>query len=608
MKNCMTIAYRVQLFLIAALVAAGSSLLAVSSASAQTTYTWDISAGAGITGGSGTWNTSNTNWTTDGGATNTPWVNAGGTPKNDAIIGGTAGTVTLGEPIAIRNLTINTASYIITGDTLNFTSGNINIAAGGANKGAATTIRSAITGSPTMTDGGTSGTHTILNPTSGSMTLGAVTRAVDKHLYLQGLAGSNNSLASIAKGHNNAKLYVESGNWTFGGNVYAGEFSMTGGSLVLNGTLSNDYRSIDLSNGTLHYNNPGAIRDNVNVADNLDFRITGGSIDQTSGAAITTSTTNPRMRWNGNWTFIGSNGASSNLYLGNGAVILNATRQITVTNAAATLTVGGVIDDGASTFGLTKAGAGTLALSGANTYNGATTISAGTLRISGTGSINGSSGITLNGGQLDYTSSVALTAPLTFTSGTLGGTSWTGSTLNNLTIGASRTISPGNSPGTANTVDQTWDTDGTYQFEINSVAGSAGSDPGWDLLAGTGTLTITATSVDPFVIDLTSLDLGNNPNPVVNFDETQSYEWLIADFANPVSGFDASKFFVDDTNFDNAYTGNFSVALGTSVGGDNTQIFLTYVAVPEPTTLAILGAAVALVGFRVARRRVAATR
>jgi hypothetical protein len=74
-----------------------------------------------------------------------------------------------------------------------------------------------------------------------------------------------------------------------------------------------------------------------------------------------------------------------------------------------------------------------------------------------------------------------------------------------------------------------------------------------------------------------------------------------ADFANPVSGYSSSVFVIDDTNFDNAYSGNFSVVLGTSVtGGDNTQLYLTYVPVPEPATLtlAACGGAIALAFVR----------
>ena len=58
------------------------------------------------------------------------------------------------------------------------------------------------------------------------------------------------------------------------------------------------------------------------------------------------------------------------------AMAFAATRTITVTDAASTLTLSGVTS-GAG--GLTKAGAGTLTLSAANTYTGVTTVSAGVL-------------------------------------------------------------------------------------------------------------------------------------------------------------------------------------------------------------------------------------
>ncbi len=250
---------------------------------------------------------------------------------------------------------------------------------------------------------------------------------------------------------------------------------------------------------------------------------------------------------------------------------------------------------------LTKTGNGTQVLTGVSTYTGATLISGGTLRISGSGSINGTSGITLNGGQLDYTSSVALTQALTFTSGTLGGTNWTGA-LDNLVIGAGRTISPGNSPGTSSTGNQTWAAGGEYLWEINNATATAGSDPGWDLLSGTGTLDITATSGDEYTILITSLDLASDPGQAVNFVDSSSYEWLIAEFANPVTGFDASDFTVDTSAFQNVFTGTFGIARGDTVsGGTTNQIYITYVAVPEPAAIAL--ATCGLIGLGLAARR-----
>jgi|GEM_PF-5543676 len=89
-------------------------------------------------------------------------------------------------------------------------------------------------------------------------------------------------------------------------------------------------------------------------------------------------------------------------------MILNGNRTITTNQLSATvqhnLTSYGIISSN-GTFGLTKAGSGTLILSGANTYTGATTLgtegsvaSGGTLTVSGAaGTINASSGYTING-------------------------------------------------------------------------------------------------------------------------------------------------------------------------------------------------------------------
>jgi autotransporter-associated beta strand protein len=82
-----------------------------------------------------------------------------------------------------------------------------------------------------------------------------------------------------------------------------------------------------------------------------------------------------------------------------GPITLSTNSTIGVDNG--TLTISGVIDDGINTRNLTKAGAGTLVLSKANTYNGTTTASAGILSITnssalGTGAVTIISGAALN--------------------------------------------------------------------------------------------------------------------------------------------------------------------------------------------------------------------
>ena len=102
--------------------------------------------------------------------------------------------------------------------------------------------------------------------------------------------------------------------------------------------------------------------------------ISGAStIGNTSGHAVTVANDSPQA-WNADFTFAGTD----DLHLGNGAVTLGGNRQVTVT--AGTLTIGGAVS---GNYSLTKAGAGTLTLSGANTYGGNTNINAGTLRLAG---------------------------------------------------------------------------------------------------------------------------------------------------------------------------------------------------------------------------------
>jgi autotransporter-associated beta strand protein len=348
-------------------------------------FFWDgaLTGGTGeglSNGGTGTWSTTNDNWD-KGFTTREVWTN---NTANKAIFGGTAGTATLGSDITLGELRIlssATSGYKIEGgNTLNF-GGTNSITVQASN----VEIKSGISGAPNVNANQPNAQRLYFGSTTstGNMVLGTASQNNDNYLHLRGGAGTVNSLASMSKIIQNAKLYFDgNGKWTLG-NVYAGEMYIQSGEVVANGELSGDFNGIFIQNtGVLHWNNPGAVKGPSNGSSStLKFKIQGGSIDNTSGAAITTSTWNPRQEWGGNWTFIGSNGANSNLFLGNGAVGLTATRQVTVQNAATTLSVGGIISG--SGFGLTKAGDGTLELRGANTYNGATTVTAGTLALTG---------------------------------------------------------------------------------------------------------------------------------------------------------------------------------------------------------------------------------
>ena len=193
--------------------------------------------------------------------------------------------------------------------------------------------------------------------------------------------------------------------WNVDASAGLGDTTISAGNFIITGTIRNqNTRPLVLSGGTLHFNSGSAVGSN--------WTISGGNIDNTSGVPIT-STGNPLMQWNGNFTFLGSNGADSDLDLGTGAVALGgSTRQVTVQNVATTLTVGGVIS-GAG--GLIKAGDGTLNLSGANAYAGPTTIYAGTLALGASNVLASTAAVAIANATLDATT-------FTTTAGTLDAT------------------------------------------------------------------------------------------------------------------------------------------------------------------------------------------
>ncbi len=225
------------------------------------------------------------------------------------------------------------------------------------------------------------------------------------------------------------------------------------------------------------------------------------------------------------------------------AVALGATRDFTVNN---TTTFANAFTGNGT--GITKNGAGTLILTGNNTYTGATNVSAGTLIVNGTYSGNGSTtvsfGATLGG------------------SGTLAGAT----TVDGI-------FAPGNSIGQFNiTNNVTWN--GTaanaWKFELGA-ANSA------DLLNITGNFLKGSGGMGDFVFDFA------NTGQVGTF---KLVDWT------GTTGFDVTDFTY--TNLGGSNLGTFAV--------NGSQLEL--VVVPEPSTLVMFtGALLALILFRRRSRR-----
>jgi len=218
--------------------------------------------------------------------------------------------------------------------------------------------------------------------------------------------------------------------------------------------------------------------------------------------------------------------------------------------------------------GLTKLDTGTLALTATNTYTGNTVVGAGTLALAGNGSISNSASISLNGSTLDASGRSDGTLTVAAAQ-TLSGN---GTMAGNLILNG--TISPGDlSAGIlTNTGDITFGPGGKYIFDMADAGGQSATN--WDELLAGGNFNLQATGVNPFVIQLRSIDNNaNDNNPgAANFGNASSQSWPIATAAGTLAGYAANAFSVDDSGFLNDLAGGYFV-----VTTNGTSLLLTFI-------------------------------
>jgi autotransporter-associated beta strand protein len=182
----------------------------------------------------------------------------------------------------------------------------------------------------------------------------------------------------------------------------------TGNSLVVNGNVTlaaanNFDTGTTLSAGTLAVGDDGALG--------------SGALTLNSGTIQTADTT---ARVLANALVLGGNvtigGTGDLTFSDSAATPLGATRTFTINNPATTFA-----QAFSGAFGITKAGAGAMTLSGANTYTGTTTVSAGTLALTGTNDSAGAMALTAGTLKLGGTTNAGLASgTVTFGNGTLG--------------------------------------------------------------------------------------------------------------------------------------------------------------------------------------------
>jgi fibronectin-binding autotransporter adhesin len=343
------------------------------------------------------------------------------------------------------------------------------------------------------------------------------------------------------------------GGVAFGSPGGATYFSARQGIINLSGLISgtgNSYVGVNGNNAQLVLtNNNNSFRGGVQIsngtlrASSIANTNSNSALGQAGTISFGQSTTD------GTLVYTGSTASSNRTF----SITAGRTATINVQESLSNLTLSGVI--GSTTGALTKAGTGTLTLSGGNTYTGATTISAGTLVAGSANAFNLATGqVNVSGGTLD--SSVA-----------------------NVNFGGAINLSSG-----------------SVNINSNSAVGTISLATGKNFTASGGTLTFNlGTAFDQIVsaggsakFDLTGSTLVLDTTGA-GFSYGNTYQLF--------SGFDASTSVAGTALITGYDTAGFTATL--SNGG---QLSFAASAVPEPSTYAAL-AGLGILGFAVYRRR-----
>ena len=428
------------------------------------TYTWDAGGGATTT-----WSTG-TNWNPDGAPTfaagdtfDLSTLNIAASTTSTMDTANTLGTIKIGDTdnthiwtlsgVGILTLDGNGSAASINqvstskGDTISITTVKLNSDLGLTNSSAnALTISSGITSN-------TSGTKTITN--SGTGTGGVA---------LNGIIG--NGSGTVAVTQNSATSALTLG----GANTFTGGVTISSGSVILNSVAGAGTGTITVNGGTLSAQTGGTgLAAYANAMTwNGDFSLATPSKSNTFSGNVTlaapltvTVVNNASNTATLSGSIISTNGIFDVTKAGTGTLIYSqaialTANQISTVNAGI-LRLSGIISG--SGFGVSNFGAGTLELSGNNTYTGLTNAAgSGVLTLSGNNT--GSGGVTATSGTLNINSA-----------GALG----TGT----LTIGSGATINSTVATVNANNNAQSWN--GNFTFTGTNT-----------LNLGTGTVTLAA--------------------------------------------------------------------------------------------------------------------
>jgi len=329
-----------------------------------------MAANGSIVGGSGVWNSANTNWTNADGTVSGPWG------AGFAVFQGTGGTVTVEGDMIFNGLQFASNGYVIEGaagsqfiaqndavfrvdadlsGTINTTilasGGIVKVGAGELVLGAANTINGTLTingGTVVANNTGALGASTVIFNNMSGLTFGV------NGTWNNELQVNTATLATLA-----ANTGVE---------ATVTHLNTVSGSLLQFGDATHTGTVTVLGEGNI-------------LAANTFITVDSGILkvgDAAFGATFTEGVLN--VAENGTLDVNGFNYTTAFLN-GAGTITNDGTAAATIQVDSGIFT--GSIHDGASTLGLDKTGTGILVLSGTNDYTGATNVNGGTLYIDG---------------------------------------------------------------------------------------------------------------------------------------------------------------------------------------------------------------------------------
>ncbi|WP_244755950.1 autotransporter-associated beta strand repeat-containing protein [Pseudoxanthomonas helianthi] len=419
---------------------------------------WDPNNTAVGIGGNGTWGTSGAFWSPNNDGVSGPFSAWNNAALDDAFFGGTAGTVTLGGPVTVHNISFTSNGYTLTGGTLNLSGLNPTIDSG---SGAVTqTISSVINSTSGLTKTGTgtlvlNGSNTLngginvnggtltlnaansftgtINATGGSLTIGAVGDAALGSLGNVINLGGGRTLSSAGAISASRTVNLTSGIANIRGSGLGGVFYTGAGGMNVGAGIALTNNANNYQGQTQFTTLPSWGGDSYSFSSIADLGVASALgapttvangtilIGPGGGQALGASTlhyTGAGHSSNRNWQMRPGNYAGGAFLQNSGSGTLTLTGDVAAVGGSqafgfnansADMNVLGVISSNSARGAQFSAGAGhTLRLGTANTFSGQATIGgtgtveAGVIANTGVAGSLGTGSVFVNGGNLSY--------------------------------------------------------------------------------------------------------------------------------------------------------------------------------------------------------------